>query len=262
MSLLALASARADLPTVASINLCTDQLVLSVADPEQILSLSWLASDPEESILAEAARRYPQNYGSAEELLGLDPDIVIAGDLTSPFTRQLLQRLGAAVIVIEAETSLADVHRNLRAVGEAIGRAEAAEAAVAAMLAHAAEIRARRPANPRTAIVVRPGGFTIGRNTLADESLTLAGLDNAVAELDRWGSLSIEALLTRRPEYLVLTRYRASEASLANSFFAHPALARMSRTQKTLTIESRHSACGVPASLDAADALQAQMAAD
>src|SRR5690606_6552104 len=50
------------LPTVASINLCTDQLVLHVADPEQILTLSWLSSDPEESTLADAAARYPQNY--------------------------------------------------------------------------------------------------------------------------------------------------------------------------------------------------------
>ena len=41
---------------VASINLCADQLVLTLADPEQILTVSWLAADPEESLLAEAAR--------------------------------------------------------------------------------------------------------------------------------------------------------------------------------------------------------------
>ena len=45
------------LPTVASINLCADQLVLALADPEQILTVSWLAADPEESLLADQAAR-------------------------------------------------------------------------------------------------------------------------------------------------------------------------------------------------------------
>jgi iron complex transport system substrate-binding protein len=76
-------------PTVASINLCTDQLLLSIAAPEQILSLSWLSADPEESMLAAAAGRYPLNYGTAEELLRIGAEVVIAGAETSPFTRQL-----------------------------------------------------------------------------------------------------------------------------------------------------------------------------
>ena len=54
----------ADLPTVASINLCTDQLVLAIADPAQILTVSWLAADAEESMLAESAAKHTLNYGS------------------------------------------------------------------------------------------------------------------------------------------------------------------------------------------------------
>jgi iron complex transport system substrate-binding protein len=261
MSLFALAPARAQLPTVASINLCTDQLVLSVAAPEQILSLSWLASDPEESMLAEEAGRYPVNYGSAEELIGIGAEVVIAGTQTSPFTRGLLRRLGARVVEIEPETSLADTYRNLLAVGAAIDRGAEAERAVAAMRAQVESIRARAPASVRSAIVVRPGGFTIGRDTLANELLELAGLENGVAELDRWGSLSIETLLGVRPEFIVITRYRADEASLANSIFAHPALVGLRAQQKTLAIESRHVSCGAPASLTAASALVEQMAA-
>jgi iron complex transport system substrate-binding protein len=257
----AVAPAQADLPTVASINLCTDQLVLSVADPEQILSLSWLASDPEESMLAEAASRYPQNHGSAEELIALGADVVIAGAETSPFARALLARLGATVIEVAPETSLADVHRNLRQVGDAIDRSAAAEAVVATMQTRAAALRARRPAAPQSAIVVRPGGFTVGRDTLANELLELAGLENAIAELDRWGSLSIETLLTARPEFVVITRYRSAEASLANSVFAHPALVSLHGRQRTLEVEERYFACGAPANLTVAEALSAQMAA-
>jgi iron complex transport system substrate-binding protein len=249
------------LPTVASINLCTDQLLLSVADPAQILSLSWLASDPEESMLADQAARYPRNYGSAEEVIQVGADVVLAGTLTSPFTRELLLRLGATVVEIEPETSLDDTYRNLLVVGAAIDRAAEAGLLVAGMRARVDAIRARAPDPARNVVVVRPGGFTIGRETLANDLLELAGLRNDVAELDRWGSLSVEALLSARPDYVVVTRYRMSEASLANAFFAHPALANFGAQQKTLAIEARQVACGVPASLDAAAALVEQMAA-
>jgi iron complex transport system substrate-binding protein len=246
-------------PTVASINLCTDQLVLTLAAPEQILSLSWLAADPEESMLAAAASAYPQNYGTAEELLRIDADVVVAGSETSLFTRQLLRRLGTRVVEIEPAIALADIARNLEQVGAALGRAPAAADAVAAMWARAQALRARRPARLQSAVVVRPGGFTIGRETLAFELMTLAGLANSIAELDRWGSLSIETLLRADPDFVVITRYRSGEASLANSFLGHPALAALDGGPALLTVAARHFACGTPASLDATAALLAQM---
>ena len=63
--MIAAAGARSAMPyAVASINLCADQLVLTVAAPEQVLTVSWLSADPEESLLASQAARYPLNYGS------------------------------------------------------------------------------------------------------------------------------------------------------------------------------------------------------
>ena len=247
-------------PTVASINLCTDQLVLTVAAPEQILSLSWLSADPEESMLAAAASAFPLNYGTAEELLRFDAEVVVAGSETSLFTRQLLRRLGTRVIEIEPAISLADIARNLEQVGTALGREAAAASAIAAMRARASALGARSAGALRSAVVVRPGGFTIGRQTLAFELISLAGLANSIAELDRWGSLSIETLLRADPDFVVITRYRSGEASLANSFLGHPALAALDGGPAVLTVAARHFACGVPESLDAAAALLAQMA--
>lgn len=253
-------TARAQLPTVASINLCTDQLVLSLAEPGQILSLSWLAADPEESMLADAAAAYPLNYGSAEELIGIAADVVIAGSQTSPFTRQMLTRLGQRVVEVEPATSLDDVVRNIARVGAAIGRDDYATAVIGSFRARIAALRAARTGGIRSAIVVRPGGFTIGRETLASELLGLAGLQNSVAELDRWGSLAVETLLTEEPEYIVLTRYRDDEASLANSIFSHPGLARLAESQARIEVEARYFACGAPDSLVAAERLLAQLA--
>jgi len=258
VALLAVAPARAALPRVASINLCTDQLLLEVANPAQIVSLSWLAADPEESMLAAAAGGYPVNYGSAEELLRYAPDVVLGGVYTSPFTRRLLRDLGFRVVDVTPAASVDDIARNLRLVATAIGRQKRGEVLISELADRVAALRRHRPAHPVRALVLRPGGFTVGAGSLADELMRLAGLENiaAGAGLDRWGSLSIETLLTSRPELLVYTGYRRDQASLANAVFDHPALATVADRIDVAEIEARFWACGLPESLDSAAALQ------
>ncbi len=251
----ALAAAR---PSVASINLCADQLVLTVAAPEQILSVSWLAADPEESLLAAQAAHYPLNYGTAEELLRYSPDVVIAGAYTNAFTRALLERLGYRVVALEPEDTVADIEKNLRIVADAIGRSDRGEALARGVASRARELAAARSPRSLDAVVVRPGGFTVGRGSLADELLRLAGLRNVAAAqgLDRWGSLSMETLLLSDPALIVLTGYRAAEPSLANAVLEHPALRALRSTRRSVTIPAAYWACGLPQSLDSVAMLE------
>jgi iron complex transport system substrate-binding protein len=253
------AAAAADaLPRVASINLCADQHLLTLADPEQIVTVSWLAADPEESLLAGEAQRHTLNYGMAEELLKLEPDVVLAGTYTSPFTRTLLHRLGLRVVELEPEASVADIERNVRLVAEVVGQAARGERLVATLRERVRAVEANRPRRSPSAVIVRPGGFTVGAGSLANELLTLAGFTNVAAErgLDRWGSLSMEALLRSSPELIVLTGYRSGQPSLANAVLEHPALARLGATQRTVTVHTALWACGLPGSIEAAELLQ------
>ena len=257
-SLAATALAAQPLPTVASINLCADQHVLALADAEQILTVSWLAADPEESVFANEARRHPLNYGAAEELLRFAPDVVIAGNYTSPFTRTMLRRLGYHVLELEPEASISDIERNVRLVAEAVGQRERGESMIAAMHAEARALATSRSPHPLAAVIVRPGGFTVGADSLATELLELAGLRNVAAEhgLDRWGSLSMEALLRSDPAVVVLTGYRSTQPSLANAVLDHPALQRLAATEHAVTVPAALWACGLPRSLESAALLQ------
>jgi len=255
---LAPAAADDSLPTVASINLCADQHVLALADPAQILSVSWLAADPHESLFATEAQRHTLNYGSAEELLAQGPDVVFAGTYTSPFSRALLQRLGRRVIDLAPEASVADIEHNVRLVAAAIGQTERGEKLVAGLRADLDRIAAHRPARQLATVVVRPGGFTVGAGSLADEVIALAGLRNVAAEqgLDRWGSLSMEALLRSAPELIVLTGYRSAQPSLANTVLEHPALTRLGAVRRTVTVPAALWSCGLPRSIESAALLQ------
>jgi iron complex transport system substrate-binding protein len=251
-------AASAAPPAVASINLCADQLVLALADPAQVLTVSWLSADPEESLFAPAAATHPLNHGSAEELLRFHPDVVIAGAYTNAFTRALLIRLGVRVVALEPEISVAGIEANLRSVAAAVGHVERGEELVARIRADSNVLGAHRPAPAPATVVVRPGGYTVGRHSLADDLLTLAGMRNVAAEqgLDRWGSLSMETLLRSAPELIVLTGYRLAQPSLANTVLEHPALTRLRAARPTATVPAAYWACGLPQSLDSAALLQ------
>jgi iron complex transport system substrate-binding protein len=252
------ALAAEQLPTVASINLCADQHVLALADPEQILTVSWLAADPEESLFAAEAARHTLNYGTAEELLEFSPDVVFAGTYTSPFARAMLRRLGYRVVELTPEESVLDIERNVRLVAALVGQIARGERLIAAMHDDVHDIEANRPARPLATVIVRPGGFTVGAGSLSHELLGLAGLRNVAAEqgLDRWGSLSMEALLRSAPELIVLTGYRSTQPSLANAVLQHPALRQLGAAQRTVTVPSALWSCGLPRSLESAVLLQ------
>ncbi len=251
-------AARADpLPAVASINLCTDQLLLTLADPAQIRSLSWLSADPNESMLAEQASRYPLNYGTAEEILLSAPEVVLGGAFTSGFTRATLRRLGFEIVTINPANSLEEIERNLRLVGAAIGREAAAELTIVGMRDRVGQIERARGDRRAGGIVVRPGGFTVGGGSLAGELMALAGIDNIAAMngLDSWGSLSLESLISHRPALLIFTGYRRDAPSLANAIFDHPVFDRLALAIPAATIPAPLWSCGIPASLASAETL-------
>jgi len=105
---------------------------------------------------------------------------------------------------------------------------------------------------------VRPGGFTVGADSLANDLMLRAGVRNVVAEqgLDRWGNLSMEAMLRSAPELIVLSGYRNTQPSLANAVLEHPALRRLGATRHTTTVPAALWACGSMRSLESAELLQ------
>ena len=89
-----MAAAEAKPRRIVSINLCADQLLLMLAGRENIVSLSYFATNPEISYMAEAAHGIPVNHGRSEEILLLRPDLVLTGPFTTRTTAALLRRSG------------------------------------------------------------------------------------------------------------------------------------------------------------------------
>ena len=104
---------------VASLNLCADQLLLALADRNQIASLSRLAADASLSFLAGKAAGIPRNEGGAEAVLFADPDLVLTGTYGQQEQVALLRRQGLAVLALGPWTSLEDGRGQIRALARA-----------------------------------------------------------------------------------------------------------------------------------------------
>ncbi len=213
---------------VVSMNLCTDQLAMLVAAPGQLVSVSYLASDPRASAMAAQARALLVNHGFAEEIAFLRPDLVLAGRYTTRVTVDMLERLGHPVAIFEPENSIDDIRRNLRQMGEVLHREARAEELIRLMDTDLAQIAANPPKGNVRAAFYYTGGFTSGSSSLANDIASAAGVANIAPDLglDAGGILPLEALILAGPDLIIRGQSYAGH-SRAGEMLSHPALMQL-----------------------------------
>jgi len=238
------ASAKAE--RIVSLNLCADQILLELADPERIAALSFVARDPYLSYHAAEAKRFPVVRGSADEVLLLQPDIVLAGTMSTRSTVSLLRRLGVPVIELTVAASLAEVRDQIRQIGSAIGEQVRAEALIATLDARLAAVAPLAGSARPVAAVYQTNGHTIGAPSLIDDLLSQAGLVNLapLVGLGVGGYLSLERLLAADPDVLLMEQYWPGAASLGQTLLRHPALKHAIAQRPTVFVPSRLWICG------------------
>jgi iron complex transport system substrate-binding protein len=242
---------------IVSLNLCTDELVLRLADRARIASVTWLSRDPRNANMAAAARMVGVNHGLAEEVLAARPDLVVAGASTTRATVALLKRAGIPVREFGVPRSIAEMRGQIREMAALLGEEERGARLVAAIDARLAALTAKRPATHPRAIVLRPNGFTVGRGSLVDEILTAAGLDNIASDLgiDSYGQIALETVALGGAQMLNLNDTPDGPPSLANDVLHHPLIAKLGTRLKLVALPSRLWTCAGPSVLDAIDLL-------
>jgi iron complex transport system substrate-binding protein len=242
---------------IASLNVCTDQLLLILGMRKRLVSVTFLAADPSSSAMPEAARGLNLNRGRAEEILPLRPDLVLAGATAATPTVQLLRRLGHRVVVVPLATTLGDIPRNIETVARAVGEGARGKKLIARFNKELKRITAALPAvrenPPPSAMLFGPSGVTSGADSLAGAIITAAGFNNGMTALGLKGvgRVPLETVLAFRPRLLILSSLKVSNPSLAGNLLAHPALGRSFASRAMIRINHHVWACGTPLVLDA-----------
>ena len=237
---------------IVSLNLCTDQLLMLLADPNQIASLSKIVDDPNVSFLAKKAAEFRKNRGDAEEIFMNSPDLVVAGVYTEKATVQILQSLGVRVEIFPIEQNFDDIVENIRKMGLLVGHSDRAKRMINDFNIRLEELRSGITERPRAAIY-SANGYTTGTDTMSGQILKTAGFQNITEEVGMsfGGTLPLETLVMLQPDF-VITGKAYPGHSRSEEILKHPAL----RPFKDITQTDAKWICGTPAVLDAVAELQ------
>ena len=251
----------AELPRIASINLCTDQLLVTLADPAQIIGLSPYSRDRARSWDAAKAAQFPKLSGEAEDILVLRPDAVVAGRFTKRATRELLKEKGLRIVEFDAARSLDDVKKQIRQMGDLVQHPDRAASEIERLdkaVAHARDVASRKPYR---VLPLSRRGWVSGGDSLTSSLLSTAGLANAAADLGyrAGGFASLEAIVSLRPDFLLVSEASEFAEDEGRAFLLHPALERLYPAEKRIVIPESLTVCGGPRVAEALDRLASEL---
>ena len=260
-ALATLPAAAAGPQRIVSLGLCTDQLLLLLAERGQIASLSVWAADENMSYLAAAVGDIPLNQASIEEILRFEPDLVVASDFVAWDTIAFLRQLGVTVRQLPVATSVEEIYAQIGEFGAWTGQPGKAAALLAQMRERLAAIESRYAGRPEKSVIVyAPNGFTIGAGTLEHDLFVHAGYRNLAAEMgiDGFRPISLETLVAANPDVLQIDRNLSSQASLATAALEHPVLRRLQAEREFLDIPLKLRICAGPMVVDAIEMMAAR----
>lgn len=244
---------------VVSLNNCLDALLVHLADRRQITALSHWAREPQGSTIPDLAMTFPFTWETAEEVIALDPDLVVTSEHSSLATRNALKRLDVRVERFKVPRGVAESREQVLRMAALVGRPERGvrlNARIEAAIAAAAPPRGTRPLK---ALIYQPNGFAAGEGTLMSEMMTRCGFENVAARygLKKWGNVPLELLLADPPEVLLTGVVSPGARSWADRVMTHPALKRVAHRMRTATVPERLLYCGGPVLIQTAAILAA-----
>ena len=244
----------AGLPRIVSMNVCADQALLTLADPEQILGLSRFSRD---AWVAGDVRRHPALSGGAEDVLVLKPDIVVASLFDKRATRELSEgeraasrRIRGAAQPRRGEGPDPRTRRHRRSSGSRGAANRPARRGMA---------RARRAVADKhyRVLPLSRRGWVAGSDSLVSSLLVRPGCSTApaISVLRSAASLRSKQIVSLKPDLLLVSQAGDFAGDDGQAFLLHPALEHFYPLEKRIVIPERLTECGGVRLAEALDVL-------
>lgn len=239
---------------IVSLNLCADQLLVALADRDQIAGLTRYASDPDMSAVAAQARHLPVFGGSAEEIMAADPDLVVGMPARRNPAIAVLKGQRYPSLDLKSAKTYDEIIASIRDVAVAVGHPERGEAMIARMNAELAGLP--KVTGGKVAAYYQRRGYLTGTGTLVDDLMTRVGLVNLAGKLGKpsLSQMSLEEMAMARPDFIVMDSATQKVEDQGTEMIHHPILKGIPR----ITIPQTWTVCGGPAYVKAARAMATQ----
>lgn len=241
---------------IVSTNLCTDQLVLALADRGQIAGLTKLATDAGMSAEAAKAHGLPQLGNSAEHLLVIEPDLIVGMPASASPALAALPAAEYRLLDVPIAERLDQIYATIRQTAAAVGHPQRGEALIARMQGEVAGLP--KVGRGRVAAYYQRRGYMTGTGTLIDDMMGRIGLVNLAARLGKppLSQMSLEEMVAARPDFLIVENATDIVNDQGSEMLHHPALKDIPR----IRVAEAWTVCGSSAYTRAARSIAAQIA--
>lgn len=241
-------------PTIVSLNPCSDAVLAEMAGPGQLLAISHYSRDVRSSSMdLDKAQAFAVTGGSVEEVLALQPDLVVASNFLAPAAAAGLRDLGVRVERIGIATTLEQSKAQVMRLAELSGH-PGKGAAMLRQIDRAVARAAPPPGQPPiSAIMWQSGGIVPGRDALITDLMRRTGFasHSAARGLRQADYLGLEAMLADPPRAIFAAGYPENGE---DRLLGHPALHTLNNT-KRYRFDPALLFCGGPTIIRAVDRL-------
>ena len=193
---------------VVAASVLAAESLFGVLSADRLAGAHIFTADPGYCLVADLADEVPLVGAAPEQLLSVEPDLVLVDAYTRPETFALLSLAGVPVVRTIDPHSFADIEHNLRTIGRVTHLEDELARVIAKMQQQLRLIEDLGGELPNWRILSLDGALhTYGAGSLFDAVARAAGVTNVAAErgVDLFRKLDIEEVLAWRPDAVVLS---------------------------------------------------------
>lgn len=225
------------------------EIAFGLIDTSRIAAIYSFFADPEGSNIAAAVGDIPVIGFEPEEVVALEPEVIVVSKFTNPDLVTVFKDAGIPVVRTELEGSNGDVP-NILLMAYLLGAEEqgldlAVEVETRLEFVRAEVAKASVPDSEKTSVLtVSEFGdiWAAGAGSNVDNIIKDAGGINAAAEIDNFQQISMESIAAMDPDMIIITQPLESGLEFADKLKTSPVLQDVGAIQNdnVHVVKTRH----------------------
>lgn len=196
---------------ILSATLVSDHILAGLVDPSRIVAVSSYVDYPS---LSNIIGFYPENIsrttGEIESMLALQPDLVFVASYSNPETVRYLLRSGIAIVRLSEFNSFKDIFNNIRLIANVTDSQNRAEKMINNIQKRIGFIKKEVADKKRPKVLYYDlNGYSVGKNSLMDEAIQLAGGINISASVlaDGENKITEELAISLQADVIIMNQW-------------------------------------------------------
>lgn len=249
--------------TIVSLSPTTTEILFALGLGERVIGVTEYCNYPEDAKTKTIIGGYSSI--NIEKIIALNPDIIFGNIGNGLANIEHLRKLNETVICIDPDSVEGSFHA-IQLIGKATGKETEAETLVSSMKERVNSVQeALKNSDEHTPTITHVMSsdpiWVSGSSTFQNELIELSGGTNAFPEVDGWGIISLERLLTKDPDIILVDSGAGmgdkGENILKQTFMTEPRLQSLSAVKngRVYVMDSDTFDRGGPRIVDALDDL-------